>query len=67
MTNVTLSVPLHVHRVMKRRKDIRWTEIARQALVKKAEDVEREDDALRNYSERRLAKEGEDAEEFFDL
>ncbi len=67
MVNVTFSVPLPIHRVMKKHREIRWTELARRAVVQKAEDLNKESDPIRYYNERRLAEEGEDADEFFDL
>jgi hypothetical protein len=67
MVNVTLSVPLLIHRIMKKHREIRWSELARWAIVQKAEELDKESDPIRHYNERRLAQEGEDADEFFDL
>lgn len=37
MGNITLSIPEEVHKQMKRFSDIRWSEVARQAIVSKIE------------------------------
>jgi hypothetical protein len=40
MTNITLSVPEEVYRRMKRRRDVKWSEVARQAIVERLERLE---------------------------
>jgi hypothetical protein len=67
MVNVTLSVPEKTHKVMKKHKEIRWTEVARQAIIKKANEIELAKDPLRYHSLKRLAKEGDDAEKLFEF
>ena len=67
MTNVTLSVPEEVHAIMKAHREIRWTEIARQAIVQEAKKFKPEDDPLLTYNLRRLAQDGDDADELFEL
>ena len=62
--NITLSVPELIHAIMKKHKEIKWTEVARQAITKKAKEMEKED-PLRKYGLKRLAEEGEDAEDLF--
>ena len=39
MSNITLSVPDHVHAEMKRFSDIRWSEVARRAILEKIETL----------------------------
>ena len=39
MGNITLSIPEEVHKQMKRFSDIRWSEVARQAIIKKIETL----------------------------
>lgn len=34
MPNVTLSIPEEIHKIMKKHREIRWSEIARAAIVK---------------------------------
>ena len=36
MTNMTISIPDHIHKIMKNHPDIKWSEIARQGIVQKA-------------------------------
>ncbi len=58
MTNITLAVPEDLHRIMQKYKDIRWTEVARQAMWERARKLELMDKLL---SKSELTE--EDAEE----
>ncbi len=40
MPNVTLSVPDELYRKMKKRADVRWSEVARRAIVEQLERLE---------------------------
>ena len=40
MTNMTLAIPDEIMLVMKRHKEIKWSEVARQALVERVEELE---------------------------
>jgi predicted nucleic acid-binding protein len=44
MPNMTLSVPADVHRLMRRHPEIRWSEVARRAIIQKLMDLERMDE-----------------------
>ncbi|HEX9341310.1 MAG TPA: hypothetical protein VF992_09135 [Thermoplasmata archaeon] len=46
MANLTLSVPDDLYEEMKKHPEIRWSEVARQALAKKLEDLRRLDALL---------------------
>ncbi|OGS51456.1 MAG: hypothetical protein A3K65_06410 [Euryarchaeota archaeon RBG_16_68_12] len=46
MPNLTLSVPRDLYEEMKKHPEIRWSEIARQALAKKLEDLRLLDEIL---------------------
>ncbi|TLZ70678.1 MAG: hypothetical protein E6K06_07480 [Methanobacteriota archaeon] len=46
MTNLTLSVPDDLYEEMKKHPEIRWSEVARQALAKKLDDLRRLDALL---------------------
>ena len=46
MTNMTLAVPEDLHKIMERHKDIKWTEVARQAIWEKARRLELMDKLL---------------------
>ena len=48
MTNMTLSVPEDLHRIMKHHREIRWSEVARKALWEQARKVEIMDDILKD-------------------
>ena len=40
MVNMTLSIPKELHKKMKARPEIRWSEIARQSIQQRIEDLE---------------------------
>jgi hypothetical protein len=40
MPNITLSIPEKVHEIMKKHREIRWSEVARVALMKQIEKIE---------------------------
>ena len=40
MTNITLAVPEELHAIMKKHKDIKWSEVAREAIWQKARKLE---------------------------
>ena len=40
MTNMTLAVPEDLYRIMQKHKDIKWSEVARQAMIEKAKKIE---------------------------
>ena len=64
MANITLYIPDELYEKMKKHKEIKWSEIARQAIevfIQQLEEAE-----LRTYALKRLA-EGESAEELFDF
>jgi|TARA_Y100000310_G_C20702951_1_gene831791 hypothetical protein len=48
MTNMTLAIPEELHQVMKKHKEVKWSEIARQALWTQARKVELMDKILVN-------------------
>ena len=63
---MTLAIPDQLHRTMKRHPEIKWTQVARQAIEQKAQLIEAaEKDPFRAYAYKRLAEEGEDAEKLF--
>jgi len=46
MTNMTLAVPEDLHMIMKKHKEIKWSEIAREALWNQAKKLELMDKIL---------------------
>lgn len=40
MTNMTLAVPEDLHRTMQKHREIKWSEVARQAIMEKARKLE---------------------------
>jgi len=43
MPNITLSLPIEVHKMMQEYPEIRWSEVARRAIVEKLEDLKKLD------------------------
>ena len=46
MSNLTLAVPEDLEEIMERHKDVKWTEVARQAMWEKARKLELMDKLL---------------------
>ena len=46
MSNLTLAIPEDLEQIMERHKDIKWTEVARQAMWEKARKLELMDKLL---------------------
>lgn len=46
MTNMTLAVPEELHKIMEKHKEIKWSEVARQAIWEKAKKLEIMDNIL---------------------
>ena len=46
MTNMTLAVPEDLYRIMEKHKEIKWSEVARQAIWDKARKIELMDKIL---------------------
>jgi len=68
MVNMTLAIPREMHSAMKKYSEIKWTEIARTAIKNKLSNLEAsEKEPLKQYSLKRLVKEGEDAEKLFEF
>ena len=66
MVNMTMAIPEQLHKVIKKHPEIKWTEVARQAIEQKAKLIEAaEKDPFRLYAYKRLTEEGEDAEKLF--
>jgi hypothetical protein len=48
MPNLTLSIPADVQEFMRKYPEIRWSEVARQAIIKKLEDLKRLDELCKD-------------------
>jgi len=46
MTNMTLAIPEDLHKLIKKHKEIKWSEVARQALWRQARKLELMDKLL---------------------
>ena len=65
MVNMTLAIPKEIHVKMKQHNEIKWTEVAREAIQTKIALLEVEKNPLRQYAYKRLIEEGEDANKLF--
>lgn len=48
MTNMTLAIPEELHQIMKKHNEIRWSEVARQAIWTQAQKLDLMDKILAN-------------------
>jgi len=64
MTNMTLYIVDEQYKRMKSYKELKWSEIIREAIAKKLKELEEAD--CRTYAVKRLG-EGEDADELFEF
>ena len=68
MLNMTIAIPEQLHKVMKKHAEIKWTEIARQAIEKKAREVEEEKILWMKHSHEHAVKRGwSEAHELFEF
>ena len=65
MANLTLSIPDDLYEEMRKHPEIRWSEVARQALKRKLDDLRRLDALLREsrLTERDVAEVGQEIKE----
>lgn len=63
MVNVTMAIPEHIYLAMKKHSEIKWTEVARQAIEKKARELEEEKNAWRKYALKHALEDWDDADE----
>ena len=65
---MTLAVPEQLHKIMKKHSEIKWSEVARKAIEKKAMELEEEDDAWRRYALKHAVETGwSEAHELFEF
>jgi len=62
---MTLAIPEETHKAMKKHREIRWTEVARQAIVKKARELE-EKDVWKEYALRHALEDWDNADELIE-
>ena len=68
MVNMTLAIPEPLHKVMKKHPEIKWTEVARQAINKRASELEQEKKEWRNYAQKHAVEKGwSEAHELFEF
>ncbi len=66
MVNMTMAIPEQLHKVMKKHAEIKWTEVARQAIEKKAREVEEEKMIWMKHAHEHAVKRGwSEAHELF--
>ena len=62
MVNMTIAIPEQIHRILKQHREIRWSEIARQAIVKKAREIAPQEDPWRKYALKHALENWDDAD-----
>jgi len=58
MVNMTMAIPEQLHKVMKKHAEIKWTEVARQAIEKKSKRTRRRKNALDETRTRTRSEKG---------
>ncbi|HZX20380.1 MAG TPA: hypothetical protein VFF13_05185 [archaeon] len=66
MVNMTMAIKEKTHKVMKKHPEIKWTEIARQAIEKKATTIEIEKDSWRKYALKHALEDWDEADDLID-
>ena len=63
MVNMTLAIPEHLHRIMKKHSEIKWTEVVRKAIEEKARALEAEKAEWKAYAMKHALENWADADE----
>jgi len=64
---MTMAIPEEIHKIMKKHREIKWTEVGRQAITRKAKEVEMiEKDPLRAYAMKHALEDWDAADELFE-
>lgn len=63
---MTMAIKEETHKVMKKHPEIKWTEIARQAIEHKAAIIETERDSWRKYALKHALEDWDDADELIE-
>ena len=68
MVNMTLAIPEELHKTMKQHPEIKWTEVVRFAIKKKAVMLEGEEQDWKIYAQKHAVKKGwSEAHELFEF
>ena len=66
MVNMTLAIPKEMHAKMQEHKEIKWTEVVRQAVEKKLKELQFENKAWKEYGQKHAVERGwSEAHELF--
>lgn len=65
MATITVPIPKKLDEVMKKHRNVKWTRVARLAIVKKANELEHEKDPWHEYAMKRWASENDEDEYLF--
>jgi len=63
MVNMTMAVPEQLSRAMKKHSEIKWTQIARDAIEKKTRELETKKDSWKEYALKHALENWDDADE----
>lgn len=67
MVNMTFAVPEQIHKLMKKHKEIKWSEVARKAILQKTRELECKTDAWREYALKHALEDWDAADELFEF
>lgn len=68
MVNMTMAIPEQLHKAMKKYPEIKWSEVARQAIEKKTREIEEEKEAWRKHAQNHAVERGwSEAHELFEF
>ncbi|MBS3058199.1 MAG: hypothetical protein J4478_02245 [Candidatus Diapherotrites archaeon] len=62
---MTFAIPEQIHKIMKKHSEIKWSEVARKAIEKKARELESEKDPWRQYALKHALEDWTAADELF--
>ena len=66
MVNMTLAIPDELHKKIRKHPEVKWSEVARQAIERKAEMVETEKDPWKMYALKHALEDWDDADELIE-
>lgn len=64
---MTMAIPEQLHKVMRKHPEIKWTEVARQAIESKARALSIEKDPLRKAALKHALEDWSEADELFEF
>ena len=63
MKNISFAIPTKILQVMRKHPEVKWSELARQAIDQKVRELKSRQDPFRAYAYKRWAEEWDDADD----